>query len=180
MDFRELAVDGCYEITLEPREDDRGWFARAFCASEFAGHGLDPVISQINTSLSRKPGTLRGMHYQGGASSETKVVRALRGAVFDAVIDLRSQSPTFMKWTSIELTGDRRNAIYVPKGCAHGVLTLAPDTELLYSVSAPYDPSAEGGVRWDDPAFGIEWPRQPSEISEKDLSWPDWRSLPKA
>ena len=174
MKFRELGVDGCFEILLEPRSDERGWFSRAFCTREFQELGLDSHIAQVNSSFSQHAGTLRGMHFQSGASAETKVVRSIRGAVYDVVIDLRRGSPTSGRWTSLELSEDLRNAIYIPKGCAHGVMTLVPNSELLYAVSAPYDPSAEGGVRWDDPAFQVEWPSQPLSISAKDQQWAPW------
>ena len=174
MIFRELGVAGCFEISLEPRVDARGWFSRVFCSQEFSAMGLDPQIAQINTSYSDKSGTLRGLHFQVGSSAETKVVRASQGRVYDVVADLRQDSPTYGRWTSLELSSELGNMIYVPKGCAHGVLTLVPGAELLYAVSAPYSPKDERGVRWDDPSLDIHWPEVPVEMSEKDASWPLW------
>lgn len=174
MKFRELGIRGCFEVELEPRADERGWFSRAFCTSEFQARGLDPVIAQVNTSFSHDGGTLRGLHYQRGHAAEAKTVRAIRGAAFDVVVDLRRDSPTFLQWTSIELSSDQRNAIHVPKGCAHGILTLEDNTELLYAVSTAYEPTAEAGLRWDDPAFNVRWPREPVQISAKDRAWPLW------
>jgi dTDP-4-dehydrorhamnose 3,5-epimerase len=175
MRYRELPVKGCFEIDLEPRGDDRGWFSRLFCEREFADHGLVPEICQINNSFSAETGTLRGMHFQRGPAAETKLVRAIKGSLFDVVIDLREESPTYGSWAGIEISSERRNMVYVPRGCAHGILTLEPETELLYAVSAQYDPSSEGGVRWDDPLFDIDWPQQPFHISHKDRSWPLWQ-----
>jgi dTDP-4-dehydrorhamnose 3,5-epimerase len=174
MRFRELDVAGCYEIQIEPRGDERGWFSRVFCSQEFADIGLETNIVQINSSLSRARGTLRGLHFQRGPFAETKLVRVVRGEALDVVLDLRKDSATFRQWTSLKLSDTRRNFIYVPQGCAHGILTMAPDTELLYAVSAPYNSNAEGGVRWNDPAFSIRWPLVPAEISAKDRDWPDW------
>lgn len=174
MRYRELPVEGCFEIELEPRGDERGWFSRLFCEGEFADQGLVPEVSQINNSFSAETGTLRGMHFQRGSAAETKLVRAIKGSAFDVVIDLREESPTYGSWAGIQIFSGRRNMVYVPRGCAHGILTLEPETEVLYAVSTSYDPSSEGGVRWDDPLFEIDWPMQPSHISDKDRAWPLW------
>ena len=173
--FTETELSGAFIVDLEPREDSRGFFARAWCADEFAGHGLATRLVQANLSFNDRAGTLRGMHFQHPPAAEAKVIRCTRGSIFDAIIDLRPDSPTFKQWIAVELTADNRRALYVPEGLAHGYQTLEPDTETLYLVSEYYTPSAEGGVRWDDPAFGIEWPDPRSAIlSEKDANWPDF------
>lgn len=174
MKFEPLDVAGAYAVTLEPRGDERGFFARMFCQTEMIEAGLDPRISQVNNSLSRDRGTLRGLHYQIGDAAETKLVRAVRGAIFDVVVDLRTDSPTYLEWSGIDVTADNRQMLYVPRGCAHGILTLEDDTELIYMASHHYVPEAERGARWDDPAFGIRWPIEPSVISDKDANWPSW------
>ena len=174
MKFEELKVAGAFRVSLEPRADDRGFFARMFCEQEMAGAGLDPRIAQVNNSFSAYAGTLRGLHYQVGASAETKVVRAVQGAVFDVVLDLRKESPTYLAWDGIEVSAANRAMLYVPRGCAHAIMTLQDDTELIYLTSHAYDAEAERGVRWDDPAFGIDWPMEPRVLSEKDSAWPMW------
>jgi dTDP-4-dehydrorhamnose 3,5-epimerase len=172
MRFTELEVVGAFVIDPEPFSDERGSFARVFCSEEFAEHGLEPTIVQSNLSRNRQAGTLRGMHFQRAPHAETKLVRCVRGALFDVVVDLRPDSPTFRRWAGAELTADNDRALYVPRGCGHGFLTLADDTVALYDVSAPYTPSHEGGLRYDDPAIGIEWPGPVSTVSDKDRSWP--------
>lgn len=174
MKFTELSVKGCFEVELDLLGDDRGWFSRFYCSADFADAGIPMVVAQINNSFSRDMGTLRGLHFQRGASSEEKLVRVLRGSVFDVVLDLRRDSSSYGRWAAVELTSEKRNMMLVPKGCAHGVLTLEPETELLYVTSAPYDAPSEGGVRWDDPQFRIQWPFTPTTISAKDASWPLW------
>lgn len=174
MEINPLSVGGCYTVDLQPRGDDRGWFSRLFCQQEFAESGLDPRVCQVNNSLSRDTGTLRGLHYQEGSFAETKLVRAVGGAVFDVCLDLRPESPTYLKWDSAILTAENRRMIFIPRGCAHAILTLEPNTELIYLSSAPYHASSERGARWDDPAFGIAWPIEPTVISSKDASWPLW------
>lgn len=176
MEFEPLKVAGACVVSLEPRGDDRGWFSRLFCQQEMAEHGLDPRINQVNNSFSKDAGTLRGMHYQVGMAAETKLVRATRGAVFDVVVDLRPDSPSYKTWAGVELTDENRKMMYVPRGCAHGILTLVGDTELVYFASQAYSGESERGVRWNDPAFGIEWPREPTVVSDKDGSWPDFGS----
>ena len=174
MKFVPTPLSGAYLIELEKREDERGFFARFFCEREFAEAGLETRFVQINNSLSRDKGTLRGMHYQLDPSAEVKVVRALHGALWDAILDLRQGSPTFGHSFGAELTGENRRMMYVPRGFAHGFLTLEPDTEALYLVSAFYDPARERGVRWNDPRFNIPWPAAPQIISEKDAGQRDF------
>lgn len=174
MKFRELPVRGAYLIDLEKRGDERGFFARMFCEREFVQLGLATHFVQMNDSLSAEVGTLRGMHYQLPPHAETKVVRCVRGAVYDAIVDLRVDSPTFGVSCGAELTAENRTMIYVPKGCGHGILTLMPDTEIMYLVDEFYAAAAERGVRWNDPKFGIQWPREPMILSEKDRNHPDF------
>ncbi len=161
-------------IDLEPFHDERGFFARTWCQREFAEHGLVATVVQANMSYNRRKGTLRGMHFQREPHAETKLVRVVRGAIYDVIIDLRPDSPTFKRWIGVELTAENRRALYVPAGFAHGFQTLADDTEVFYQVSAFYTPGAEGGVRYDDPAFAVSWPLPVSVISAKDAAWPDF------
>jgi dTDP-4-dehydrorhamnose 3,5-epimerase len=174
MRFTPTPLAGSYLIDLDKREDERGFFARFFCEREFGEAGLETRFVQINNSLSHDRGTLRGMHYQIGPSAEVKVVRALRGALWDAILDLRPESPTFGRSFGAELTSENRRVMYVPRGFAHGFLTLEPESEVLYLVSAYYDPGRERGVRWNDPRFSIAWPEAPSVISDKDAIQPDF------
>ena len=174
MKFTETPLKGAYVIELEKRGDDRGWFARFFCEREYQQHGLNHQIVQVNTSASKYPGTLRGMHYQLAPKAEDKIVRCLRGALFDAIIDLRPDSPTFLKHFAIELTAENRTMLYVPKGFAHGFITLEPDTEAFYLVTEYYAPASERGIRYNDPKFGIKWPLEPVVISDKDKNQPDF------
>ena|ERR1051326_3842201 len=174
MIFTETPIPGAFLIDLEKRGDDRGFFARVFCRNEFAEHGLETEFLQINNSLSVERGTLRGMHYQLGQAAEVKLVRCLKGALWDVILDLREGSPTFGRSFGAELTADNRRMMYVPRGFAHGFLTLSGDCEAFYLVSAFYAPQAERGVRWNDPKFGIEWPAAPLVISEKDRDRPDF------
>ena len=170
--FTPLPLVGAHLIHLEKRGDDRGFFARFFCEEEFARQGLLAQFKQINNSLSVKQGTLRGMHYQLPPAAEVKVVRCIQGALFDVILDLRPHSPTFGKWCGETLSAVNRAMMYVPEGFAHGFVTLEPDTEVIYLVSAAYAPAAERGIRYDDPKFGIRWPVTPMELSEKDRKWP--------
>ncbi|MCW6507714.1 dTDP-4-dehydrorhamnose 3,5-epimerase [Lichenifustis flavocetrariae] len=174
MQYRPTAVDGAFVVSLEPRGDERGFFARVFCAEEFGRHGLEASISQINTSASAKAGTLRGLHYQIAPHGEVKLVKCIRGAAFDVVVDLREGSPTFGQWAGETLSADNRLMMYVPKGCAHGFLTLEDDTEMLYPATAPYHGPSERILRWNDPRFAVEWPRQPSVLSDKDAGAVDY------
>jgi dTDP-4-dehydrorhamnose 3,5-epimerase len=174
MKFTETPLKGAYVIDLEKRGDERGFFARFFCEREFQQHGLNARIVQINTSLSRIQGTLRGMHYQLAPNAEDKIFRCLHGSIFDAIIDLRPDSPTFLKQFTIELTDANRTMLYVPKGFAHGFITLEPDTEILYPVTEFYAPDRERIIRYNDPKFGIPWPLEPVVISDKDKTQADY------
>ena len=171
MIFTETSLAGTYLVELEPRRDERGHFARQWCAEAFARAGLDPRIAQINSSRSLRAGTLRGLHYQLEPHAEVKLVRCTRGALFDVALDLRPASPTFCRWYGIELDADSGRMLYIPEGCAHGYLTLVPDTELVYQASVAYAPASARGVRYDDPAFGIRWPRPVSVLSAADAAW---------
>jgi dTDP-4-dehydrorhamnose 3,5-epimerase len=174
MRFVETPLSGAFVIELERREDDRGFFARLFCEREFAEAGLQTHFVQINNSLSKDRGTLRGMHYQLGLSAEVKVVRAVRGALWDAILDLRPDSATFGQHFGAELSAENRRMMYVPRGFAHGLMTLEEHTEAFYLVSAFYDPGSERGVRWNDPRFAIKWPTEPQIISGKDANQRDF------
>lgn len=175
MIFRPTPVEGAYVVEMEPRGDERGYFARTWCRDEFAEHGLSTDFVQANTSFSPRQGTLRGLHYQVAPHGEDKLVRCIRGAIFDVFVDLRPDSPTYLQWGSVELTEASKTLVYVPKGCGHGFQTLRPNALVTYSVTGVYAPQAERGVRWDDPAIGVEWPAAPSRtISDKDRSWPDY------
>lgn len=173
MIFNPTPLDGAYTIDLEKRGDDRGFFARFFCENEFRDAGLETEFVQVNNSLTEKAGTLRGLHYQLPPAAEVKVVRCIRGALWDVILDLRAGSPTFGKWFGAELSAENRTMMYVPRGFAHGFVTLTENTEALYLVSTFYAPDAERGVRFNDPSHGIEWPIAPVEISDKDRNWPD-------
>jgi len=169
--FTPTSLAGAFVVELELRSDDRGFFARAFCAHEFEDHGLNPTIAQCNIAFNHKRGTLRGMHYQLPPVTETKLVRCLHGAIYDVIVDLRPASPTYMQHFGVELSADNRRALYIPDMFAHGYQTLTDDCELMYQVSEFYTPGYEAGVRYDDPAFKIEWPLPVDVISEKDLLW---------
>jgi dTDP-4-dehydrorhamnose 3,5-epimerase len=173
MIFCETKLFGVFEVRLEPMCDERGFFARTWCQREFISRGLDSFLVQCNVSFNKRKGTLRGMHYQTGPHSETKLVRCTRGAIYDVVVDLRRESPTFKEWVAVVLTADNRNMIYIPKGCAHGFLTLEDQSEVFYQMGEFYDPESARGVRWDDPAFRIVWPEKVEVISERDRSYPD-------
>jgi len=174
MEFRSTPLDGAYVIELAPKGDDRGFFARLYCQREFAEFGLETSFVQINDSFTCRRGTLRGLHYQLPPAAEVKTVRCVRGALYDVIVDLRPDSPSFGRWFGAELTAENRRMMYVPRGFAHGFLTLADDTEALYLVGAFYSPADERGLRYDDPRFAIEWPIAPTEISAKDRAWPDY------
>ena len=175
MIFHETDIPGAFMIDLERREDERGFFARAWCVEEFAAHGLATRLVQANLSFNASAGTLRGMHFQRAPHEEAKLVRCTSGSLFDVIIDLRPESPAYKRWIGVELTAENRRALYVPEGCAHGYQTLADGTESFYLVSEAYAPDSEGGVRWDDPAFGIEWPHADNRrLSSRDATWPDF------
>lgn len=167
-------VQGALVITPEYRVDDRGYFARLWCEDELQSRGLLSRIAQINTGVSLRKGTLRGMHFQSKPNQEVKVVRCVRGAVFDVVVDLRPDSITYRSWMGVELTAENSKLMYVPEGCAHGYQTLADDTELIYLTSTRYSQGSATGVRYDDPSFAIEWPLPVTVISHQDRSWPDY------
>lgn len=174
MMFRPLSVSGAYLITPQMHADDRGSFGRLFCGDEFHAHGLDAAVAQCSISRNSRQATLRGMHYQCEPHAETKLVRCQRGASFHAIVDLRDASSTYRQWSSVELSAESSALLYVPESVAHGFLTLAPDTEIYYQMSAPYHAQSARGVRWDDPAFGIEWPGEVAVISERDSHYPDF------
>ena len=172
MIFTETELTGAFIIDIEPLRDDRGYFARVWCAREFEEHGLKTGLVQCNVAYNSKKGILRGMHYQQQPHAEVKLVRCTKGAVYDVIVDLREDSETFLKWTGVELTADNHRMLYVPEGFAHGYVTLQDDSELFYQVSQFYTPQAEGGIRWNDPVIGIEWPELGDlHISEKDRLW---------
>lgn len=177
MNFTPLAVAGAYRVDIEPHADERGFFARAFCAREFAEQGLCSRFVQANISLNARAGTLRGLHFQRPPHAEVKLVRCTRGALFDVVVDLRRESPSYGRWAGVELSADNHRALYVPEGCAHGFQTLVEDTEAFYLVSDFYAPEAEGGLSWRDPEVGIDWPLPPTMISPKDAAWPPLQDI---
>jgi dTDP-4-dehydrorhamnose 3,5-epimerase len=194
MIFTETELKGAYLVEIEKNEDDRGFFARSYCAREFEAHGLNPKVVQCNISFNRNKGTLRGMHYQVSPFREAKLVRCVRGAVYDVIVDVRANSATFCQWFGIELTSPRFalradcsqltsdcaqlasycRMLYIPEGFAHGFITLEDNTEVFYQMSEFYAPESARGFRWNDPVFGINWPLEPSVISERDRSHPDF------
>lgn len=168
-------LPGVLVLELAPVVDDRGFFAVEFSRSEFTAHGLNPQVAQINVSHNPATGTLRGLHYQTSPFEQAKTVRCVRGAAFDVVVDLRPGSPTYGRWFGVELNARNRRALYIPEGLAHGFQTLVDDTEVIYIVSAPYAPAHAAGVRWDDPAFGINWPPATTRtIHPRDRTYPDF------
>jgi dTDP-4-dehydrorhamnose 3,5-epimerase len=173
MRFTETKVAGAFLIEPEPIADERGFFARTFCRTEFADHGLNPDLAQANLSFNHRKGTLRGMHYQQAPHQEAKLVRCTQGGIWDVVVDLRPSSPSYRAWFGAELTAANRAMLYVPEDCAHGFLTLSDGAEVAYQMAAPYVAEAAGGVRYDDPAFGIEWPGEVVVINERDRGYPD-------
>lgn len=174
MRFESLGIPGAWQIELERRIDDRGWFARIFCAEEMAAQGIPTAIVQENVSYNSRRGTLRGLHLQLPPHAEGKHVRCTRGRIFDVLVDLRPESETHRQWIGVELSAEAGTTLYAPPGLAHGFLTLSDDVEVEYRMTAPYVPSATSGVRWNDPAFGIDWPELPREMSETDANWPDY------
>lgn len=175
MIFTATPLAGAVVIEPERFEDERGFFARSFCAREFEAHGLNPRIAQCSFSFTRKKGTLRGLHFQRPPHAEARLVRCTAGALYDVIVDLRPDSLTFRRHFGIELSARNRKMLYVPEGCAHGFQTLEDDTEALYQMSEFYVPDAAAGVRWNDPAFGITWPLAVTVISERDRTCPDFR-----
>jgi dTDP-4-dehydrorhamnose 3,5-epimerase len=174
MRFVATPLGGAWIIELEPHLDERGFFARTFCALEFADHGLPTAFPQSNLSRNANAGTLRGMHFNTAAHAESKVVRCAQGAIHDVIIDLRADSPTYRQWFAVELTAASGRALFVPAGVAHGFLTLVDETDVEYQMGAFYTPEAARGLRWNDPAIGVEWPRVPAVISPRDATYPDF------
>jgi dTDP-4-dehydrorhamnose 3,5-epimerase len=175
MIFTETKLPGAYIIQLERLDDERGFFARAFCRDEFEQHGLDSLVAQCNLSFNRNKGTLRGMHYQAAPHSEAKLISCVTGSIYDVIIDLRSESATYGQWLAVELSAHERSMLYIPEGFAHGFQTLQDDTEVFYQMFQFYEPAAGRGIRWDDPAFDIQWPDGPRILSARDRSYPDFR-----
>jgi dTDP-4-dehydrorhamnose 3,5-epimerase len=175
MIYTPSRIPGAWIMDVEPIHDRRGFFAMTWLPDELRERGMDPALAQCNLAFNHKRGTLRGLHLQSEPHAQIKIVRATRGALLDVIVDLRPDSPTSKSWDAVELSADNRRMLYIPAGVAHGYITLADDTEVYYHASSLWAPGAERGVRWDDPAFAIEWPLQPVVISEKDASWPDFR-----
>jgi dTDP-4-dehydrorhamnose 3,5-epimerase len=171
MQFTETKLAGAFIIDLERREDERGFFARAFCQHEFAEHGLNTRIAQSNVAFNRDAGTLRGMHFQFPPAAETKLVRCTRGAIVDMIVDVRPESPSYLEHVAVELSAENGRALYVPERFAHGYQVLADETETSYQVGEFYAPEVEGGLRYDDPRLGLEWPLPVLEMSEKERGW---------
>jgi dTDP-4-dehydrorhamnose 3,5-epimerase len=176
MNFVATDVDGVWLIEPERHEDERGFFARTWDAATFEEYGLSAALAQCSLSYNRRRGTLRGLHYQEAPHAEAKLVRCTAGAIFDVAVDLRRGSSTLTRWVGVELTSENRSALYVPEGCAHGFLTLTDDAEVAYQISTPYAPNAGRGVRFDDPAFGIEWPAEVVVLNERDCGYPDFET----
>lgn len=174
MIFRETALPGAYLIEPEQQGDERGFFARVYCEREFAKQGLVSTFVQWSISYNPRKGILRGMHYQAAPHEETKLIRCTAGAIYDVIIDLRKNSPTYRRWTSAELSAENRLVLYVPAGFAHGFLTLRNATEVAYHISTFYQPEAARGVRWDDSAFRVTWPEGEKFLSERDRGYPDF------
>jgi dTDP-4-dehydrorhamnose 3,5-epimerase len=170
--FVATSIPGAFVVHLERHEDERGFFARAWSPEDLQANGLDPRLAQTSLSWNQRRGTLRGMHYQMAPFEEAKLVTCVRGALHDVIVDLRAGSPGFRKWFGVRLDAERLDALYVPGGVAHGYLTLADDTLVHYQISERYSPEYARGVRWDDPAIGIEWPVRPVAISERDAAFP--------
>lgn len=174
MIFTPTLLPGAFVIDMERREDARGFFARTWCRDEMAAHGLSTEMSQCSVSFNHKKGTVRGMHFQAAPYEEAKCVRCTRGALYDVLVDLRPASPTFARWTAVELTEDNRRAVYIPAGVAHGFQTLTDGAEVFYQISEAYHPESARGVRWNDPFFGIAWPLADVVISARDSAYPLW------
>ena len=172
MIFTKAPLSGAYLVDLEPRGDARGFFARTFCETEFADHELITRFVQSNFSVAAQAGTIRGLHYQVAPAPEAKLIRCTKGAIYDVIVDMRDGSETRGQWFGAELTPENRTAMYVPEYFAHGFLTLQPESEVHYMASATYTPEAERGVRFDDPAVGIDWPLEAQVVTDKDRSWP--------
>lgn len=176
MIFVETILKGAFVIEAQRLEDERGFFARVFCQRDFAQHGLSTAIAQCNVSFNPRKGTLRGMHYQVAPFEEAKVIRCTQGAIHDVIVDLRPESSTFRKWTGVELSAENRKMLYVPANFAHGFLTLEDNTEVFYQMSQFYSGEHGRGVRWNDPAFNIQWPMEPMIMNDRDRTCPDFRA----
>ncbi len=174
MKFTQTKISGAYLIEIEPHPDERGFFARSFCADEFQQQGLNSNFVQCNVSFTSQRGTIRGMHYQVAPDTETKLVRCTQGAIYDIILDLRPESSTFRQWVAAELTANNHRMFYIPPGCAHGLQTLVDDTEVFYQMAGVYNAASARGVRWNDPAFGIEIPLAVSIINDRDRDYPDF------
>ena len=174
MIFRETRLKGAFIIELKSHHDSRGFFARTYCRREFEEHGISGDMVQANMATNSKKGTLRGLHYQLKPHQESKLVRCIKGALYDVIVDLRPNSSTYKEWIGVELTEHNQRSLLVPKDFAHGYITLTEDTTAFYMVSQYYSPRSEAGIRWNDPTFGIDWTMDPQCISEKDSSWPDF------
>jgi dTDP-4-dehydrorhamnose 3,5-epimerase len=173
MQFLETPLRGAYVIELEKHEDERGFFARSWCAEEFSSQGLATRLVQCNVSFNKKKGTLRGLHYQLPPHAETKLVRCTRGALYDVIVDLRKESPTFLKWFGVELSAENYRMLYIPQRFSHGFQTLEDGTEIFYQMSEFYAPEAARGIRWNDPGLGVAWPAADRTISQKDREYAD-------
>ncbi|MGI9623337.1 MAG: dTDP-4-dehydrorhamnose 3,5-epimerase family protein [Acidimicrobiales bacterium] len=178
MRFIETPVAGVCIVELDPIEDARGSFARAFATDQMREAGLFDTVVHVNISTNETPGTLRGMHWQDEPCPDPKIVRCTRGAIFDVAVDLRPDSPTYLSWTGQRLDAETRKSLHVPAGCAHGFITLEPGSDVLYLMGAPFEPDLARGIRWDDPAVGVDWPLPPAVISQRDASYPDLPVLP--
>ena len=176
MKFNEIPLQGAYLIEPEPVVDERGFFARTWCAEEFRLHGLNSNLAQCSVSFNTRRGTLRGLHYQSAPHSEAKLIRCYTGAIYDVLLDLRPASPTYLQWFATELSAGDRRMLYAPEGFAHGFQTLLDDCEVFYQISRAYSPEHARGLRWDDPRFGIEWPIQNPILSPKDSAFAYFRS----
>ncbi len=175
MRFTETRLRGAYIVEAERIADERGFFALTWARNEFVERGLNPDLAQCNLSYNHHKGTVRGMHWQAAPHAETKLVRCTRGGIYDVIVDIRADSPTYLQWVGVELTAENRRALYIPEGCAHGFQTLEDDSEVLYMITEYYTPAAARGMRWDDPAIGLTWPHPISVISARDAEYPDFR-----
>jgi len=177
VNFVPTPLPGAFVVELRRLEDDRGFFARAFCAEEFRAHGLDPAVAQCSVSFNRRRGTLRGLHFQAAPHEETKLVRCTQGAIWDVIVDLRPGSATRLKWFGAELSAANRRALYIPQGFAHGFQTLQQDSEVLYMMNVPFHAASAQGLPWNDPAFGIDWPLSDPFMSDRDRAYPPLGSV---
>jgi dTDP-4-dehydrorhamnose 3,5-epimerase len=177
MTFHETKLCGVFEINLKLNSDERGFFARSWCQKEFEDQGLNPKVVQCNVSFNARKGTMRGIHYQDAPHQEAKLVRCTKGSIYDVVVDLRQESPTFKDWIAVVLTADEHNMVYVPEGCGHGFLTLEAETEVFYQMSEFFHAEFSRGVRFDDPAFQIVWPNKVEVISERDRTYPNFAEV---